>query len=355
MKQINLSCPINQTGYGIASFNILKELSQSCRINYFPIGNPTVSNKQEYELIQNLFTNQEMADINAPFVKIWHQFDLGSHFGRGTYYGFPFFELDTFNTREKQHLSVPDVLFVTSAWAKNILKQNGIDTETEVIPLGVDMNIFKHNKYAKIKDKQKYIFLNIGKWEVRKGHDLLYKIFSDAFPVEQDVELWILASETTNNYSTPEQLSEWKKLYSNDSRIKIFTGVQHHEEIADLIFNSDCGIFPSRAEGWNLELLEMMAMNKPVIATYYSSHTEFCNKDNSFLIDIDDTELAKDSKAFYGQGNWAKIGQSQIDQTIEYMRYVYKNGIIDNINGLKTAETLSWKNSADKILRCIDK
>lgn len=355
MKQISLACPINQTGYGIASFNILKELSKVCHINYFPIGNPMVSNQEEYTLVQNLFTNQETANIESPFIKIWHQFDLGTHFGRGKYFGFPFFELDTFNTREKQHLSVPDTIFVTSEWARNVIKNNDINSDIEVIPLGVDTTIFDHDKYTAPKNNNKYIFLNIGKWEVRKGHDILYKIFADAFPKENDVELWILASEITNNYSTPEQLAEWKKLYGNDKRIRVFTGVQKHEEIAEIMHTADCGIFPSRAEGWNLELLEMMAMNKPVIATDYSSHTEFCNKDNSFLIDINDTELAKDGKAFYGQGNWAKIGQSQIDQTIEHMRYVYKNRIIDNINGLKTAETLSWKNSADKILRCIDK
>ena len=74
---------------------------------------------------------------------------------------------------------------------------------------------------------------------------------------------------------------------------------------------ADCGIFPSRAEGWNLDMLEMMALNKSIITTNYSAHTEFCNKDNSFLIDISETEPANDGKWFFGQGNWAKIGEEQ--------------------------------------------
>ena len=353
MKKINLSCPINQTGYGISSFNILKELSKSSELSYFPLGNPSVQSQEEYNLVQSLLNNQDLADINSPFIKIWHQFDLGSHFGRGKYFGFPFFELDTFNTREKQHLSVPDTVFVTSEWAKQVILNNGINTKVEVVPLGVDTEIFQHDKYTRT-TKDKYIFLNIGKWEVRKGHDVLFNLFQQAFPEEKDVELWILASETTNGYSTPEQIEEWKKKYSGDERIRLSPGVESHEQIAHIMSQVDCGIFPSRAEGWNLELLEMMAMNKPTIATNYSAHTEFCNKENCYLIDIDNIEKAIDGKAFYGQGNWAKLEAKQLEQTIEHMRYAYSNRILTNPEGLKTAQSLSWKNSADKILRCIE-
>ena len=50
----------------------------------------------------------------------------------------------------------------------------------------------------------------------------------------------------------------------------------------------DCGVFPSRAEGRNLELLEMMSAGKHVITTDYSAHTEFCTKDNAGLVPITD-------------------------------------------------------------------
>lgn len=350
---VNLSGPINHTGYGIASFNILKSLSQLHNVTYHPIGQPMVDNQKDYEFVAHLFQNGEI-NINSPYIKIWHQFDLANHYGRGKYFAFPFFELDTFNTLEKAHLSVPDTIFVTSKWAQDVIKNNGILTSTRVVPLGVNLNIFDYTKYTKDSSfKNKYIFLNIGKWEVRKGHDILYNIFTKAFPTEQDVELWILASEKTNNYSTPEELSRWKNMYSADPRIKLYSGVQSHADIATIIANSDCGLYISRAEGWNLELLETMAMNKPAIATNYSAHTEFCNTDNTYLVDINHIELAYDGKAFQRQGNWAKIDSQVIDQTITHMRYVYQNRINTNINGLNTAKQLSWNNSAQIISRCI--
>jgi glycosyltransferase involved in cell wall biosynthesis len=351
---INISCPVNNTGYGLASINILKSLNQKkTNVCYFPIGSPSVSSEDEHKMLIEMYTRKNEIDINAPYIKIWHQFDLYDHIGKGKYYAFPFFELDTFNSQEKLSLSVPDTIFATSKWAKNIIEQNISKSSVDVIPLGVDTNLFDYTKIQKTRDDNKYIFLNIGKWEIRKGHDFIYKVFSQAFPKEQDVELWILASEKTNNYSNEEELKSWKEIYSKDDRIKIFNGADNQYQIAQLIANSDCGLYPSRAEGWNLELLETMAMNKPVIATNYSAHTEFCNNDNCMLVDIYSTEKAFDNKAFVGQGNWAKIGPNQIEQTINHMRYCYNNKISTNHNGVITANTYSWSNTADHILRCI--
>ena len=350
---ISISCPINNTGYGIASINILRELYKLDKnIAFFPIGSPSVSTIEDRDWLMQLYANTNDLDIYAPYIKIWHQFDLAHHTGKGKYYAFPFFELDTFNELEIKHLKIPDYLFVTSNWASNVIKQNNIDTNCIVVPLGVDAKIFDYTKYQKL-DNSRYIFLHIGKWEIRKGHDFILDVFNQAFPNETDVELWILAAENTNNYSSESELAEWKNKY-NTPRVKLFSGVESQYNIAQLISQSDCGLYPSRAEGWNLELLETMAMNKPVIATNYSAHTEFCTTANSYLIDIDNIEPAYDGKAFKNQGNWAKISDKQKNQMIDYMRYVYKSRISTNKNGLLTAQKYSWANSANIINRCIN-
>lgn len=346
--KINFSSPINNTGYGIASRNILKELSKLADVTFFPIGQPYPNSQEEYDLLVGLLNKRENLDINAPFFKIWHQFHLLEHIGKGQYIAYPFFELDTFSSHEIKNMHVPDLLCVTSRWGQEILQQNKINTSSCVVPLGVDRLIFNES-ITRDRQDNKYVFLNIGKWEIRKGHDLLLDLFNNAFPEEKDVELWICASEKTNAYSSEEEIKKWHNMYSS-SRIKLFSGFDTHEQIAKLISNSDCGLYPSRAEGWNLELLETMSMNKPVIATNYSAHTEFCTKDNSYLIDIDHIEKAIDGKAFQGQGNWAKIGEKQKDQIIYYMRYCYQNRITDNPEGIKTANKFSWNNSAKTIM-----
>lgn len=349
---INFSSPINDTGYGIASINILKELyNLNSKISFFPIGQPSVNNQEDYTIISELINNQQIFDINAPFIKIWHQFDLAEHVGRGKYYAYPFFELDTFNSMEIKHLSIPDEIIVSSEWAKSIMINNGIKSDINVVPLGVNRLIFNDN-IPKIKTNDSYVFINIGKWEKRKGHDILIKLFQQAFDNNDNVELWILAPEHNNSYSSKNEIDQWHKLYS-DPRVKIFRGFSTHDEVAQLIANADCGIYPSRAEGWNLELLETMSMNKPVITTNYSAHTEFCNSNNSYLVDIRDKELAEDGKAFQKQGSWAKLGQKELDSFIDHMKYVVKNNINTNLNGVLTAKKYSWKNSATILSGCI--
>ena len=351
--KINLSCPVNNTGYGLASLNIIKELANISDLTYLPIGQPAVTSKEDYDLIFSLLSKKYSIDFDAPYIKIWHQFDLSEHIGKGKYYAYPFFELDTFNDYEIKNLRVPDHLFASSQWAKEVIAQNKIDSPVTVIPLGVNREIFNENVVCTRSD-DKYVFLNIGKWEIRKGHDILLKLFRSAFPDEKDVELWILASEKTNNYSSPEELKQWKNMYETDNRVKLFSGFDTQNELAQLVANSNCGLYPSRAEGWNLELLECMSMNKPAITTNYSAHTEFCTSDNCYLVNIDEKEKAFDGKAFQGQGNWAKLGQNQIDNIIEHMRFVYNNRINTNLNGIETAKKYSWSNSALSILRCIE-
>ena len=354
MKKLNYIAPICSTGYGIAAMNILKHLVKSYDITLSSINNQIAADsEEELEFFTALLDKSKEIDITAPCLKIWHQFDLAQRIGKGTYFGFPIFELDMFDYREKNHLNSTDQLFVCSHWAKTILENNGIQKPISVIPLGVDLSIFDESIEVQKYDNDNYIFLTIGKWEIRKSHDILIETFNKAFEENDNVELWLA---TSNPFLTQSELDAWNSLVKNSklgSKIKIFNRLNSHYDIAKLIKYSNCGVYISRAEGWNLELLETIVMNKPVIATNYSGHTEFCNAENSLLVDIDETELAIDNKWFFGNGNWAKIGDKQKDQIIEHMRYCYSNRINNNNNYIDTKNTFTWENSAKLIEQCI--
>ena len=93
----------------------------------------------------------------------------------------------------------------------------------------------------------------------------------------------------------------------------------------------------------------MMSCGRQVIATDYSAHTEFCREENSHLIDIDYLESAFDGIWFKGQGNWAQLGDKQINQLAEYMRKVHEQkqsgGDIFNLSGVETSTKFSWHNT----------
>ena len=348
MHKLNMICPIGVTGYGITSFNIYKSLrKQNIDITLFPIGSPTLENETfKYEIIQDIDKQKNFSN-DSPCFKIWHQFDLSTRVGRNKYYALTFFEVDKLKPNEKQMINNTDTIFVASEWAKNILLENGITTNIVVSPLGVDPQIFNESVKSTVnKDQNKYIFLNIGKWEIRKGHDILVDIFNDAFSDNDNVELWMV---NHNPFLNQQENLIWSNLYKNSklgSKIQIIPRIQNHSDVAKVIAMSDCGIFPARAEGWNNEVPEFFALDKPVILTNYSAHTQYATKDNSYLLEIDGLTTAKDDKFFDGFGNWANLSDKFYEQAVETMRFVYKHNIRNNPNGLLTAKNLTWDNTA---------
>ena len=353
---INLVAPINNLGYGIAGYNLAKSLIKlDSRVALYPISTP-----EQFENMREInrgISNQYLLRKDFPCVKIWHQHDLHSSVGNKKYFGFPIFELTEFSDLEKNSMKHCDAMLVCSDWAKSVVLKNNIfkSEDVFVIPLGVDMEIFHPLENAP--QRKSTIFFNCGKWEKRKGHDILLECFNSAFEHDDDVELWMMC----DNPFIGNMNNDWKNLYKNSklgSKIKIIPRQKTQKDLYNIIIQADCGVFPARAEGWNLELLEMMACGKSVIATNYSAHTQFCNDNNCMLVNVENLETAFDGVFFSGQyGTWAELAQPQKEQIISYMRIVHQkkqNGINSiNQNGIKTAMNFSWSNSAKELLNAV--
>lgn len=348
---INIIGPINQLGYGITTLNIVKALQHEVAL--WPISQPQVTTQEDADIVSQCMRRTLFPQFDAPCIRIWHQNDMSQFVGRNKHIGFPIFELDTFSNHEIHHLEYIDYAFVCSNWAKQVIENNvpKLRGNISVIPLGVDNTIFEP---CQINNNSSTIFFNCGKWEIRKGHDILVEIFNKAFEKNDNVELWLMCD---NPFLSEDETKYWHKLYYESklgSKIKIIPRLNTQKEVYKIMQQIDCGIFPSRAEGWNLEALELMSCGKQLIITNYSAHTQFCNIDNSFLVNISELELAKDNKWFFGQGNWAKIGNDQIDQFIEHIRYIHstkQNNLLNiNLAGIDTALNFSWHNTAQRIL-----
>jgi glycosyltransferase involved in cell wall biosynthesis len=357
--QILINAPFNSFGYGVTGINLVKAL---CRLGHdvyiTPIG-PIQVEDVDIPLFSSLVEKSSFSPYSIPTVKIWHQHDLLSHCGHGKYIGFPIFELDTFSEKELHSLKFPDELFVCSAWAREIIKKNEVVTKTSIVPLGVNRDIFYSNNETQntthfVTSGNAYRFFCGGKLEKRKCHHLLVDIFNGAFKPSDDVELYILCESP---FLTHEENENYKKscwATPLGSKIKFIPRCKDSIIVADYMRSCDCGIQLSLAEGWNLEVLELMSCGKPVITTNFSAHTEYCTHENSMLVDIDDTEPAFDGKWFFGQGNWAKFGPDQFDQTVDYMKDAYLNRP-NNPKGIETAQKYSWENTAKCVINALDR
>jgi glycosyltransferase involved in cell wall biosynthesis len=349
---INLQSPINSLGYGVAGYNILKEIhKRDPSVALYPIGRPEIQDQAVISAVSNISNLR----LHRPFVKIWHQHDLFQRVGHGKYFGFPIFELTEFDKNERLSLHHCDEIIVCSKWAAGVVEdQTGI--KAHVVPLGVDTEIFYPNK---ISNPESTIFFNCGKWEKRKGHDVIVECFNKAFNKNDKVELWMM---TDNPFLDQQKKEGWERIYKTSElsdKIRLIPRQQEHKDVARLMNMVDCGVFPARAEGWNLELLEMMACGKHVIATNYSAHTEFCSPVNSRLVNTHELETAFDGVFFDGKkGFWAKISDEQKDAIVEYMRDIHKlkqdGQLTVNSNALETAKKFSWSNTVDKLLEAVD-
>lgn len=351
---INLIGPINETSYGLVCLNILKSLTDlGNTVSLFPITIHKDISSHFIPYIQTALQNAKNPDLNAPSIRIWHQFDMSLFVGNGPRIGFPIFELDGFTPVELNHLNSLQHCFVCSQWAKDILVKNTVlkNQQISVIPLGVDEKIF-YPIPSQLDGNQPYKFLNVGKWEVRKGHDILPDIFSSAFSTHDNVQLYMC---NHNIHLNDNENKEWERYYESkipSHQLKFIPRVKTQNDLCVLMNNVDCGIFPSRAEGWNLEAIEMLACGKDVILTHNTAHTEYCQS-LPYTTELEETELAYDGKWFFNQGLWWKIGQKNIKTLSDMMRAAFNNKGKYNATNSAVAKKYVWSETGTRICNAL--
>lgn len=331
---IFFQAPVNQLSYGLVSQNILDNLSG---YKLKPLG--PFDQEKYSRFIPNIIKYTDSLDLTKPSLRIFHEHSLFDHIGKGLRIGFPIFERNQFSPEHIFNIKHQDLILVCSKWAKEIVEP--INPNVIVCPLGVDSDFVP--RYISNKE-DKVIFYTQGKREVRKGHDYLHKVFHKAFSEYNDVELWMF---THNYFDTPEQTREFQTSYKIllGNKVKFFPRL-HKKEMINWLHKTDCGIFLSRSEGWNMPLSESLAMGKEVIATYYSGHTEYL-KDGIKPISFKD---AFDSHWFNGEFTWMEIEANE-EEIVNSLREKYevckeRKTNIDNVNLMKK---FTWKNTAEII------
>ena len=353
---INLTCPINQLGYGIVGTNVFLNLAKENNVSLWPLG-PMEADEKIHDLIKKSLDNSKYFKYDAPSIKIWHQFEMAGHPGNGKKIGFTFFETSKLKDNEIHHLNFLDKIVVCSDWAKNVLINCKIPSEKIVVTnLGVDNSLFNEATQDNSKPTTKIVC--VGKWEIRKGHDLILDILEKTFDVDDDFKLIMCCS---NPFLSEEEQKYWISIFEKskffDKIIVLKDRLKSQKEVHHLMSSADVGIFPYRAEAWNLELSEMLSIGKNCIATNYSGPTHFAKDAGCTLIDIDGMESAYDGKWFDGHSEWAKLDKTYVKSFSEALRSIHeskKNGILKtNIDGINYFKNNTWEKTVKNILSAI--
>ena len=127
---------------------------------------------------------------------------------------------------------------------------------------------------------------------------------------------------------------------------------------------ADVFLFPTKAEGWGLPLIEAAACGLPLITTYHSGHTEFLQdiKSSCVLVDYELKNIeCKEWQEFYPspKGEYGKWAVSTIDSIANAIKQAYDNYSSLSIQAIKNSELIrtkySWANSAIKSLEILKK
>ncbi|MDF0552052.1 glycosyltransferase family 4 protein [Kamptonema sp. UHCC 0994] len=171
--------------------------------------------------------------------------------------------------------------------------------------------------------KDKFIFLfmfDMGSGFERKNPFATIEAFKKAFDKSNQDVLLIIKFRPHPAYQN--QYQELKSMTEDWPSIQFIEGHLSKEEVHGLVDNCNCYVSLHRAEGFGLTMAEAMYYGKPVIATAYSSNTDFMNVGNSFLVRY---ELIATTEAYglYPKGSiWA---EPDIDHASYLMQYVFQN------------------------------
>ncbi|RLA70448.1 MAG: hypothetical protein DRG30_09225, partial [Epsilonproteobacteria bacterium] len=177
----------------------------------------------------------------------------------------------------------------------------------------------------------------------RKNPIGVLRAFQAAFPVEESVKLIV---KTHNRYRVqdPIQLKIWEAIdaiIDMDDRIVLVNETFSYEDLLKFKKGADCYISLHRSEGWGFGMIEAMNLGLPIIATAYSGNMEFCNQENSWLVEYDEVYLSEDDYIFVIPGQ--KWAEPRIESAVEAMREAYQDDILRD-NKVKNAKAYIEKN-----------
>lgn len=262
-----------------------------------------------------------LVHVNADQVPAFFR-QKGEEYFRGKYnIGFWYWELDRFPDEWLDRFQYFNEIWVASSFCQDAIAKVS-PVPVVKVPPSVVVDRFKQGSRASFGLKEdEFIFLSIFdflSFFERKNPLATLLAFKKAFGTDDKACLVLKCSNSDKNPSARDKIFEAAKKLN----VKIIDDYLDKDDVHTLMSLSDCYISLHRSEGFGLPLAESMYLGKPVIATGYSSNTDFMNLNNSFPVKYRLKEIEEDIGP-YKKGNiWA---EPDVEHAAELMRLVYEN------------------------------
>lgn len=200
------------------------------------------------------------------------------------------------------------------------------------------------------------VFFNfdLGSGFGRKNPDGAIRAFAKAFRDDQDA---VLVFKTMRAKSYPQRVAALERLADElglGKRLIMVHSFVSNEELYGLTNACDVYLSLHRGEGFGLGIAEAMSMGKAVVVTDYSSTTEFCKKDNAFLVPYELVEVPKtqDHLTYTYVTKWA---EPDVEIAAEGLRKLYADATYRNEMGCAAKAFVENYFSIDNFRRSVEK
>jgi glycosyltransferase involved in cell wall biosynthesis len=341
-------------GWGVCSKYLARELAKIRSIHLLSEDDGTAHNPQ---LGGKVF--QAITDVN--FIPLFRN-------ARGTHnFGYTFFE-NELTPNSVENAKRYDLILAGSTWCKNRILDKGI-SNCDVLIQGIDPTVFYPS--PKITDCDRFVIFSGGKFELRKGQDLVLKAFkilqdkyTDIFLVNCWYNMWpesIRQMESspyiTFNYDAK---LPWQRMmqqtYHNNGidpgRVSTLELVPQNTQ-RELFYKTNIGVFPNRCEGGtNLVMMEYMACGKPVIASLASGHKDIVTNDTTLpLTELKPINIQNSTGRLIGR--WE---EPSLEELVSKLEYAYHHREQLDGYGRRAAKRMhrfTWQKCSERLNRLI--
>jgi glycosyltransferase involved in cell wall biosynthesis len=281
--------------------------------------------------------------------------------------GYAFFEANLLGQRFAQICGYFDWVVCGSSWCTDILRQHGA-TNVSTVLQGVDSALFSPALSLKQQRLDSFVVFSGGKFEYRKGQDIVIRAFKVLHDRHRDVLLvnaWFNhwpATVATMWKSTLIQLPAFagtcEQIIQNvlatngiDLSRVVTLGRLSNADMPTIYRDTDIGLFPNRCEGGtNLVMTEYMACGKPVLAVDTTGQHDVLAADHALLLGAGNA-IPVPGPSGEPVASW---DEPNLDEAIEKLEWAYQHR--DEIRrigmqGAQFATNLTWVRTAQNLFR----
>ncbi len=252
-----------------------------------------------------------------------------------------------------------DYMVAGSSWCEHHLRIAGMD-RTATILQGIDPELFSMQQ--PVRENHKFIVFSGGKFEFRKGQDIVIAAMKIFMARHSDV--WLAAAwhnHWPDSIRTMEQTKlidfRWLESPSRDlyaqtlacngidmERVVLYPRIDNRF-MADIYANSHVGLFPNRCEGGNnMVMCEYMACGRTVIASNRTGHADVITADNAFRLSSYQPVIVRNNGI--ESGIWFDADVAEVVELLE--QAYYERDVLQRKAEVAAADMLklSWTETA---------